>query len=399
MDNHISEEQFQSEWFGLFGRDIGSPKQHFCDNSEEFLKFIKNCNENKLPAFCSVQPRKEYHKLFGIEKIFWDFDWADKTFMKKLEADLLIKYKKEETRKQKYDEEVVNRKSELVQEVGDFVDLLIKRKYKPLIIKTCKGFHVYVFFDKIYDLSSYGSEVIGEMLKTFILFFNNYYYQKYGYDMKYSDKEVIEDIYRVSRVPYSIHEKSGEKCFIVKFNKQTDGTYIYTEDKIRSVSKLGRLDYEFIKNEFIKNSRLDNKFIKEVIKFTLDQMKKKQIEREKHEADNKGKWELNHGFVGKMRFCFEKTLNSGEMEHLMRVACCTEAWYSGIKTREGLINVFKPLHDFKDEGTNSTGYQIDKFLEYKNFEKYKPWSCDKLIEHGFCLKGQCELYNRRVSNK
>src|SRR3972149_9970252 len=84
MNNHISEEEFILEFCGNFGREFGNPDQFFVDNPKEILEFINRCKEEKKPAFLSVQPRKSHHVVLGFEKIFYDFDYADKTFMKKL---------------------------------------------------------------------------------------------------------------------------------------------------------------------------------------------------------------------------------------------------------------------------------------------------------------------------
>ena len=134
-DDHISEEQFLIEFFGNFGRDLGNPKQFFTDNPQDILEFVKRCAEEKKPAFISVQPRKAHRKIYGIEKIFYDFDYTNKS----------LKLTKAQEEK---------RKKEMEEEVKKFIRML-EFKWKilsPLIVKTRKGYHVYLYFDKVYEI-------------------------------------------------------------------------------------------------------------------------------------------------------------------------------------------------------------------------------------------------------
>ena len=85
MDSdHVSEEDFLLDFFGLYGRELGNPDQFFEDNPRKIFDFIKNSTSNKRPAFISVQPRIAHGQILGIEKLFFDFDYADKTFVKKM---------------------------------------------------------------------------------------------------------------------------------------------------------------------------------------------------------------------------------------------------------------------------------------------------------------------------
>ena len=77
MKNHVTKERFLLEFFGMLGgRHLGAPKQFFVDNPNTIFEFIKDCNKNKQPAFISVQPMRAYHVLYGLEKIFYDFDYG-----------------------------------------------------------------------------------------------------------------------------------------------------------------------------------------------------------------------------------------------------------------------------------------------------------------------------------
>ena len=110
-------------------------------------------------------------------------------------------------------------------EVGKFVEGLhdSNPQIVPLVVKTRKGYHVYIYLDRVYEVT-HPKEVYIELMKKMI-----------PYEMKYLDKNVIEDVMRLSRFPFSVHEVSGEKCPIVKL-KKTEGKYSFISDKVRSLS-------------------------------------------------------------------------------------------------------------------------------------------------------------------
>jgi DNA primase catalytic subunit len=368
--DHITEKEFLLEWFGLHGRELGDPEQFFSDNPNDIFRFMIECEAEKKPAFMSVQPRNSHGVLLGIEKLFFDFDYADKTFVNKLETN--VKDEKER-------EEVLNiRKTELLKEVSQFIEMLYKRNPRiiPLIIKTRKGYHVYIFLDKIYEVEN-AKEVYIALMKRMMSNFSK--------SLKYLDTNVVEDVMRLSRIPFSVHEKSGEKCLIVKMKKTVDG-YSFEPDKIRSlaplkVSGLGKIDVGL------------------AIKVSRDTIKER-IERinEAQEA-NKDSWEIVHGFVGDIRLCFKKALESGEMRHQMRLAMLLEAWYSGKHTFEEIMNVYRPLHDFdgnKVSGESKSRYQIQRFLDLEGYKGHPPYSCDKIQELGWCVREECPIYQRRL---
>lgn len=185
MFDHVNSEQFLLEFFGNFGRDFGNPQRVYNDNPQYTLQFIKECSIEKRPAFISVQPMDGPSKPFGIEKLFFDFDYG----------------KKSENIQEK---EIEERKNELKKEVGFFLKQICSLNIKPLVVKTRKGYHVYIYFDKIYIFTE---------KKDFLKRVYNQVEQRFlsGISLKYIDKSVIGDINRLCRIPLSIHEKSGEE--------------------------------------------------------------------------------------------------------------------------------------------------------------------------------------------
>jgi len=124
-NNHISKDEFILEFFGNFGRELGNPKQWFTDNPMEVIGFIEDCKTNKLPAFMSVQPRRAHYDVIGFEKIFFDFDYADKTFIKKLDGQI----EREELTDKDKELILIERKNSLPSEVKRFIsNCLLKTK-------------------------------------------------------------------------------------------------------------------------------------------------------------------------------------------------------------------------------------------------------------------------------
>ena len=50
---------------------------------------------------------------------------------------------------------------------------------------------------------------------------------------------------------------------------------------------------------------------------------------------------MEHGFVGKIRPCFRRRMESGEMGHQMRLALELEAYWTGYNTPEAMLELFK----------------------------------------------------------
>lgn len=357
MDNHISEEEFILEFCGNFGREFGNPDQFFVDNPKEILEFVNKCREEKKPAFLSVQPRKAHHAVLGFEKIFYDFDYADKTYMKKL-------IKKEPDEK-KREEILLERKKSMIKEVMRFYSRLLDMNLYPLVVKTKKGYHVYLYFDSVYEISNdedFWREVYKYLYNKFLL--------DCGGNYEYVDTTSNTDIFRMARIPLSIHEISGEKCIIVDKNLELD--------KIRGIT-------------YYKNHCLRGEDLRKAVEKTRNMIiKKSQLNKLKEKYEKLHPSKASYGTTGgTIRPCFLKAIQDGEMEHKMRLALELEAWYKGIQTRDGLVNLFRPLHDFDEKKTIK---QIDWFLEKKKYEKYKPYSCKTMIKENWCIQNACPRY-------
>lgn len=364
MANHVSKEIFLSDFFGPLGRELGNPKQFYVDNPKYILEFIKISKEKKQPAFISVQPRSAHYKVAGIEKIFYDFDYADKTFIKKLRE--VEKLPEDEI------EKILQiRKTEMPFEVIRFVNNLVSMNLTPLIIKTRKGYHVYLYFDRIYEIDDnidFWKAVYGMLFSTF---------SKDGSTYKYIDSSSDEDIFRMSRIPFSIHEKSGEECIIVDTNL-----------KPTKVRGLGHYRNHCLRKEDLL------KAVKNTRRLLL---KKALVQKLRDKSKPKSNYSGQLKYSGTLRPCFLKALKDGEMAHYMRLALLLESWYKGKQTRQELIDVFKPLNDFDGDnvGKSKCRDQIDWFLEHKIYQTYKPYSCLTLQKNNWCIQDECEIWKKR----
>jgi|SRR3972149_9893710 len=380
MNNHISEEEFILEFCGNFGREFGNPDQFFVDNPKEILEFINRCKEEKKPAFLSVQPRKSHHVVLGFEKIFYDFDYADKTWIKKFDKVLNSELDeriqkgllKQETKEVIFNERkeliLSERKKEMIKEVMKFYFRLLDIGLYPLVVKTKKGYHVYLYFDSVYEINN-DENFWREVYK----YLYNKYLNECGGNYEYVDTTSETDIYRMSRIPFSIHEKTGEKCIIVDEQLRPE--------KIRGIGNY-------------KNHCLRGEDLKKAVEKTRDMLIKKiQIAKLKEQYENEHpKTYDNESYGnGELRPCFLKALQDGEMCHKMRLALLLEGWYKGRKTKEELIDLFKPTHDFNE---GKTTYQVNWFLEHKIYEESEPYKCETIFKENWCLRDSCPYYRR-----
>lgn len=349
LHENLTLEKWFSDWFGYYkGREIGTPNRKYYTDPNILLEKVKECAEKKLPCFMSVQPYCEYNTPCAIEKIFFDFDVAHKN--------------------EKFTEkELIERKKRLNEEVKNFVQMLSfeGRKIKPLIVKTRRGFHVYIFLDQIYEFNpkniDFAKAVYNRLCHKFLDRIKG----------EFIDSAVVGNIKQLARVPLSIHEKTGKLCIIVDENLKP--------------TKIRRIDfyklYGLRKNEIMK-----------IIKEVNEELKiKKEYEKKLKslEPQNKG-W--NYVRKGNIRPCFQYALKIGEMSHQQRLALLLEAYCSGITDEDDLVNVFRPLHDFKEDVTR---YQVKWFLNHLP-KNPKPYQCKTIYKYGWCLGDTCPLYKKKI---
>jgi hypothetical protein len=361
LKSHVTEQEFLIEFFGNFGRELGDPKRFYTDNPNDIFFHMERCAKQKKPAFYSIHPYYGYNKVYGIEKLFFEFDWAheDDEFT---EAELLARQK------------------ELPEEVKRFISMIIEDfKMQPLIVKSRRGYHIYIYFDAVYQINrktTFWKVVYKNLQQQFI----NYYETKYESEMKYCDDATFGDIKRLGRIPLSIHQKSGEKCIIVNRNLKPD--------KLRSIA-------------FFRLYGLKLNDMKRAVVLASQQLEKKEQELAKRRERHKAKQESGHGFVGEIRACFKEKMEAGEMKHQQRLALLLEAYYADdkYKTVEGMIELFRCFKDFDGDNPEKSTCreQIEWFFEQEKWHVH-PYRCVTIQEFGWCIYEKCPLFNRRHKN-
>jgi hypothetical protein len=172
------------DWFGLTrGREVGSPHRRFTDKYFEYLNFINHCNTQKKPCYISVQPYHKRDQVYGLEKVFFDFD------------------SKEDPRK-------------AFDEARDFVETLVTYyRVKPLLLFSgMKGCHVYIFLWNTIILGTLGpiaAKAIYRRLQEKLLL---------GLTYETLDRAVLGNIKQLGRLPYSIHSATGQQCIPIDVN-------------------------------------------------------------------------------------------------------------------------------------------------------------------------------------
>jgi hypothetical protein len=334
-ENHITKEELWSEIFGSFGRDLGNPQRWFTDCPSDIYRFIEDCTKNKLPAFMSVQPKTDKNTIQGIEKLFFDFDYSP-TNQTQTETEIKLQWE------------------EMEAEIKFFLSHLDELNIKPLVVKTCKGFHVYVFLDSIYGLNGQ-NKLLKEVYKQLELALLE------GHEYKYIDWHVIGDINRLSRIPLSIHQKTGEPCVIVDNQLRPD--------KIRSL-------------EFFMLYGLKEVDVRTIIK---------KIVKNKKPIDNTPKYypiNLNNNFKD-IRPCFKKAMAVGEMCHEQRLALLLEIYTVG---NQDLVNIAEYFKCFNDFNEGETTKQVQWFLDNEVPRGFtRPYKCTTIQSKGWCIGEQCPV--------
>jgi hypothetical protein len=165
------------------------------------------------------------------------------------------------------------------------------------------------------------------------------------------------------RIPFSVHEKSGQECQVVDSKLEPD--------KIRSI-------------EYFKLYGLKQKDI--------------MLAMDRAREFRKTLKEKKIGYVPKtltfesaegIRPCFVKALNSGEMCHQQRLALLQEAYSLGFHSLESIVNLYRCLNDFDE---SITRYQVEWFFTNAvDKRKVLPYSCRTIQRYGWCIGSSCPM--------
>jgi len=332
MENHKA---FWLDWFGPFGRELGAPERWFTDTPRDLLRHVKECTSHHRPCFMSVQPYRARNVVFGLEKLFFDFD--SKT-------------------------DPPNRDKAWNDAFALSDHLKRTANVEPLIVATFRGYHVYFFLWRVIEFSPNQQVVAKELyasLQNTLLG---------GRPYQTLDPHVVGDLKRLSRVPYSWHE-SGVVCTPVSLNRE-----LLELDNLEYFRDRG-LGEELFREvaEEIKNKRIAREILE-----IFDSFKPKPMVK----VPSRRKWQI--------RPCLLSALKSGEMPHEMRMALCYEAYCAGLN-RGQIVDLYRSLHDFDEAHTQ---YQVNWLLDRKQGKEIKPYRCKTIQKKGWCLGEACPMFRR-----
>jgi len=386
-------EKFYLEWMGYIGgREFGTDQRHtfgeygkagkdkpeissvrrFTSNPNDILAFVRHCETTHdkdrecRPCWISAQPFREYGKPFGIEKLFYDFD--DNTL---LCPKCDMRYNKEGLDHKLCPvcgvECIIKPRLDVVgREVMRFVNSIDDGTF-PLIVETYKGYHVYLFLRQIFEVKpsnlDFAKKVYNKLQRLYI---ENWF--------KFMDDRIIGDICRLARVPITKHEATGKPCLVVDKNlKQT---------KIRHL--------EYFKIYGVPDSKVRKAV--ELAKKEIYEEAKRKLESAKSASKDFNGNGFGTTFQGTIRPCFQEKINKGQMSHGQRLALLVEAYFSGIKTEDELVDIFRNFVDFNEKKTR---YYVRYFLKH-NPDKYPPYRCKTIHQKGWCIEDKCSIFSRKV---
>ncbi|MBS7635343.1 hypothetical protein KEJ34_07685 [Candidatus Bathyarchaeota archaeon] len=331
----MSLSQFYIDWFGIHGgREIlltyssEARDRLFIKSAEELEDYVNVCRASGAPAYVSAQPYAARDQPFGIEKLFFEFDcpddpnraWGDAKAL----ADSITRY---------YGAAPLLKFSG---RKGYHVDLFLKRT---------------VAFDPNIHPLDFMKEIYARLQEKILL----------GLNLATLDRQVLGDLKRLERVPYSTHEKNGQLCQPVDLNGVP-------------------VPWEKCDVSYYRENGLSTCLIQDIIRELKSEEKWNALLKSRI-----GKYNSNIE-KGKIRPCIENLFSYPEPPHLMRVALVAECYAAGFKPEE-IIEMFRCFKDFNEQKTR---YQVMDIIE----GGYRPFTCRKIKKLGYCLGEKCRKAGR-----
>lgn len=287
---------------------------------DELLELKRKNETAGLSVYLSVQPFLERDKMFSIERLFFEFD---------NEANPKL---------------AVEEALTFAERVRYFYNA------EPLIcLSGFKGAHVHLWLKKAVEIGEhfdFAKDLYREAQETLLL----------GLKPKTIDVKILGDLKRLSRLPYSTHEKSGRLCQPINLNGEP--------------LKPGEINLDF---------HVEHGLSLELLEHSSKRLK------EKMEALKKASQKRGIKVSG-IRPCIQEALNKplhGGTGHLMRLAIACEHLAAGYSTEE-IIGLFRNQDDFNERKTRY-------FIEHAQRSGYKPFKCEKIRELGYCLGERCNF--------
>jgi len=327
--------EFFKDWFGIHaGREVlvdkgGYVDREFIKKPEQLIEYVLLQKKKRLPAYMSAQPFSARDTPYGIEKLYFDFDC-----------------KKDP--------------SKAWREASKFARIL-KENYnvEPFIkFSGRKGYHIDAFLTSTVIFPTWRIEFVKQVYATL--------QRKILRGLKFEtlDSQVIGDIKRLERVPYSFHQETGAICQPVDLN-------------------CNPISINDIDLDFYRKNGLDTKILEIVCREVKEKEKWK-------ETRARIKAKIPVKFKKSIRPCIKEALKKPLEEkhgHLMRLAIAVEFLNKGYSVDQ-VVDLFRPQGDFDEKKTR---YFVEDALK----KHYKPFRCLKIRNLGFCLGDSCPIYKRR----
>lgn len=316
LENEQLLNDFWNSWFSVYsglGREVFDGDRIFLNSPQAFRNYLAWARKTHNAAWVSVQPFSERNKVTSVEKLFFDFDCPTDLSQAWKEASYFVK---------------VLRESYGVEALVCF--------------SGAKGYHVYVWLSRTDKFST------GEEAKRFYKTAQKLILK--GLNFKTIDPQVLGDIKRLARVPYSTHEKSLKLC--VPVTQSCRPCLLFD----LNLYKTHCLTPEFSKLCHEKTEK--------------PQQHKTPIHSFNPESSNQD-----------MRPCLTAALNQDLAQsqgHSIRIAIAAEYLKAG-HSPEQTAELFK----------NQADYSFEQSLYYVRdiaARAYKPYKCVTIRELGFCLK-------------
>lgn len=299
--------RFLEEWFGILeGRELGKPERVFTRDPRDMFSLIDESVRFRRPAYMSVQPYKAKDQPYAIEKLFFDFD---------SDGDL----------------------DRAWSDVSKFSDHLIRfYGVRPLVVFSgCKGYHIYIFLNRAYAFS----EV--ELAKEVYLSLQRALLR--GLTLETLDRQVLGDIKRLSRIPFSLHEKSGNLCEPIDLNRR-----LYVPSGLFGFQAFGLSEAQVKKA--CENLRLKTQFIA---------LRRKTVRAAK-------------GIRADVQHLIDQAKSGVELDHIHRLIILFEMLSIGCSDQE-IHQVFASQRDYSPKETQY-------FIDHARKMGYKPFTSKRILE-------------------
>jgi hypothetical protein len=344
-------EQFWLEWFkseGL-GREVFEGYGHdengkllgsrvFLTEYPVFLSYIQRMHRGVFPCWMSVLIFAGRDDPSILIKLYFDFD------SKNLELAWI--------------------------EARDFA-LKLKRFYNAdslICFSGNKGYNVYVWLQKPLSFtkeSKFAIKQVYAKIQEILL---------KGEKYETLDPNPLGDVKRVSRVPYSIHEKSGSQCEPVN------------------------IDREPLKLQSLKGY-VENGLSEQFVEFCLKKLEEEETQNEerKKRCVNRENLTVNSVNTGDVRPCIQASLSLDLVEKQgtkMRLAIAREFLAAKWEIAD-IVPLFKNQENFSEKTTEAyikRAKEDADSTDPKRQDKAKPFKCKTIISLGFCLQENCALW-------